>query len=82
MPMWNSFPHVGLNDDMPRKECESMRHEGQGVPAQFLELLWDRDDSNIAISPIYNAWFACRKCHLLMLDLYHADALERRNETS
>lgn len=54
-------------------ECESERHEDQGIPAHFVEWLWIPDQKTI-----WRHWNACIGCNQAMKDSYAADDADAR----
>lgn len=58
---WISFPYLPLGDS-PGKPCEASRHYALGIPAEWLEILYNV--SPLSIMTVRKAWHVCLACHL------------------
>lgn len=60
---WNTFPVIpGVYT------CEAFRHILSAVPATTFQLIWERNDENLAQSIVHHAYFTCAECAALMLE--------------
>lgn len=72
---WNTFPHAPAQ--MEVMTCQSQKHDGLDIPASSFQMLWIRDDENLAQSIIVRGWFTCIQCNIEMHESWQRESITR-----